>query len=54
MTIFLAIAIPTAVITLGLIAAGWWATRKPWVTWINLDDRPDHYKRIEKDLRDGT
>ena len=54
MNVFLAIAIPTAVLTLGLVAWATWATRKAWVINVNMDDRPDHYKQIEKELRDGT
>ena len=54
MNVFLAIMTPVVVIAVGLVAWGTWATRKPWVVHVNMDDRPDYYKQIEKELRDGT
>jgi hypothetical protein len=41
------------VILVVLMAWGTWATSKPVKVNINLDDRPDYYKRIEQELRDG-
>lgn len=53
MTTFLLIAVPTVALMLILVGWGWWTTRKPWVVHVNMDDRPDYYKRIEQELRDG-
>lgn len=53
MTLALAILGGVLLVSLAGMLWGLWATRKPWVININLDDRPDYYKRIEKELRDG-
>jgi hypothetical protein len=43
-----------ATILVVLMAWGTWATRKPIKVNIDLDDRPDYYKRIEQELREAA